>query len=124
MSVTRKQKDSARARRKQRIRKKVLGTAERPRVAVFRSLKHISVQVVDDRAGKALFSVSDLTPAVRAKIKAGAKKFDKSTLVGEYLAEQARAQGIQRVVFDRGGYRYHGRVKAVAEAARKAGMEF
>lgn len=115
---------SARLKRKLRIRKKVSGTNERPRLAVFRSLKHIYAQIIDDSCGKTILTVSDLSPQVREQIKPDSKKLVKSELVGTAVAQMARERGIERVVFDRGGYRYHGRVKALAEAARKAGLEF
>ncbi len=94
------------------------GTAERPRLAVFRSLKHISAQLIDDMASKTLISVSDLT------LKTKGKKSELAAAVGTELATKAKAQKISSVVFDRGGHRYHGRVKALAEAARQAGLTF
>lgn len=115
---------SARLKRKLRIRKKISGTSERPRLAVFRSLKHIYAQIIDDSSGKTILTVSDLSPQVRELLKPEHKKADKSELVGTAVAQMARERGIEHVVFDRGGYRYHGRVKALAEAARKAGLEF
>jgi large subunit ribosomal protein L18 len=96
-----------------RIRKRVRGTAERPRLSVFRSLQHIYAQVIDDTRGHTLAAASSLEEGV-----AGAR------VVGRLVAERALAKGIRRVVFDRGGYLYHGRVKALAEAAREAGLEF
>ena len=108
-----------RARRHLRVRKKVNGTPERPRLVVFRSLKHIYVQLVDDVAQRTLMTVSDL--AVEG---AEGKKTQRSTAVGKALAEKAKAAGITRVVFDRAGYKYHGRVKAVADGAREGGLEF
>jgi large subunit ribosomal protein L18 len=104
-----------------RIRKKVSGTAERPRLAVFRSVKHIYAQVIDDGKGVTLASASSAEPAARANPGgnvAGAKE------IGKLIAERAKEKGINRVVFDRGGYIYHGRVKSLAEAAREAGLEF
>jgi large subunit ribosomal protein L18 len=106
-----------RYRRRLRIRKKVAGTAERPRLYVFRSLKHIYAHLVDDDLGRVLLGVSDRTEGIAVKVA-------KSRAVGKLLAERARAQGITRAVFDRGGYLYHGRVKAVAEGARAGGLEF
>jgi large subunit ribosomal protein L18 len=104
-----------------RIRRKVHGTAERPRLAVFRSLKHIYAQLIDDRAQRTLVSASsnekNATVANGGNV-GGAKD------VGKLLADRAKAQGIQKIVFDRGGYLYHGRVKALADAAREAGLEF
>jgi large subunit ribosomal protein L18 len=114
---------AARVRRHARLRKKVNGTAEKPRLCVFRSLSHIYAQVIDDRAGKTLVSASDLDPEVRPKI-AGKKKSEVATLVGDTLAERAKKEGIKKVVFDRGGYPFHGRIKALAEAARSGGLEF
>lgn len=124
MKTIKNPRESARLKRKLRIRKKIFGTTERPRLAVFRSLKHIYAQIIDDSIDKTLLTVSDLTPAVREQIKPEHKKTDKSVLVGTHIAQVALARNIQRVIFDRGGYRYHGRVKALAEAARKAGLEF
>ncbi|MCD6099390.1 MAG: 50S ribosomal protein L18 [Candidatus Marinimicrobia bacterium] len=114
----------ARLRRKKRVRKKVYGTSERPRLVVYRSLKHIYAQIVNDEEHRTLLTVSDLLPEVRFQIKEGMKKVDKSVLVGEVVAKRALEKGIARVVFDRNGYRYHGRVKALADAARKGGLEF
>jgi large subunit ribosomal protein L18 len=100
-----------------RIRNKVIGTAERPRLVVFRSLKHIYAQLVDDTKSRTILTVSDLT------VEQG-KKSERAAEVGRLAAERAKAAGISRVVFDRAGYRYHGRIKAVAEGARKGGLEF
>ncbi|MFH1213256.1 MAG: 50S ribosomal protein L18 [Candidatus Neomarinimicrobiota bacterium] len=124
MSKVKNIKVFTRERRQKRSRRKIKGTTERPRVAVFRSLTHIYAQVIDDSVSKSLLAVSDLTPEVREQIKSDTKKSAKSALVGKCLAEKALAKGISKVVFDRGGYQYHGRVKALAEAARKAGLEF
>ena len=104
-----------------RIRSKVSGTAERPRLAVFRSVKHIYAQVIDDAKGVTLVAASSTEAEVRARPGgnvAGAKE------IGKLIAERAKEKGINRVVFDRGGYIYHGRVKSLAEAAREAGLEF
>lgn len=114
----------ARLRRKRRVRKKVYGTSERPRLVVYRSLKHIYAQIVNDEERKTLLTVSDLSPEVRSQIKEGTRKVDRSVLVGEAVARKALEKGITRVVFDRNGYKYHGRVKALADAARKGGLEF
>ena len=100
-----------------RVRNKVSGTTERPRLVVFRSLKHIYAQLVDDTANRTLATVSDLA------IEQG-KKGERAAEVGRLIAERAKSAGITRVVFDRAGYRYHGRVKAVADGARKGGLEF
>jgi large subunit ribosomal protein L18 len=122
MSTSTKSKHTARARRHRRVRKKVRGTAERPRLAVFRSNRHTIAQVIDDRAGRTLAAASTLEADVRS---AGSSTGDRSAAatVGRLVAERARAAGIERVVFDRGGFLYHGRVAAVAEAARQAGLE-
>jgi large subunit ribosomal protein L18 len=100
-----------------RVRNKVTGTSERPRLVVFRSLKHIYAQLVDDVARRTLATVSDLG------IEQG-KKGERAAEVGKLIAERAKTAGITRVVFDRAGYRYHGRIKAVADGARKGGLEF
>lgn len=110
-----------RVRRHLRVRKRVHGTAARPRLVVSRSAKHIYAQIVDDEAGRTLLGVSDLSKDVTPD-KPG--KVGRSFAVGKLLGERAKAQGIGAVVFDRGGYPYHGRVRAVAEGAREAGLEF
>jgi large subunit ribosomal protein L18 len=120
MSTSAKQKRDARIRRHSRVRKQVRGSAERPRLAVFRSNKHITAQVIDDRAGVTLAAASTL----EADLRDGSSTKDAAAKVGTRLAERAKDAGIERVVFDRGGFRYHGRVAAVAEAAREAGLEF
>ena len=109
--------EERRARRHLRVRKKVSGTAERPRLVVYRSLKHIYAQLVDDERSRTLMTVSD------AKATEGTKT-TKSSEVGRMLAERAKEAGITKVVFDRAGYQYHGRVKAVADGAREGGLEF
>lgn len=113
----------ARIRRHRRIRKRIQGTPERPRLAVFRSLNHIYAQVIDDTRGHTLVAASDLEPELRGQ-RAGKTKVEIASLVGETLARRALEKGITRVVFDRGGFKYHGRVKALAEAARQAGLQF
>jgi large subunit ribosomal protein L18 len=110
-----------RARRHLRVRKKVAGTAGRPRLVVFRSLKHIYAQLVDDDRGVCLLGVSDGSEGVTVD---GKGKIGKAMGVGRQLAAKAKAAGISKVVFDRGGYAYHGRVKAVADGARDGGLEF
>ncbi len=110
-----------RYRRHLRVRQKVVGTAERPRLVVFRSLKHIYAQLVDDVKGAALFGVSDTSEGIATT---GEGKVGKATAVGQLIATRAKAAGITKVVFDRAGYQYHGRVKAVAEGAREGGLEF
>ena len=112
-----KSRDQLRTRRHFRLRKKVVGSAERPRLVVYRSLKHIYAQLVDDTANKTLATVSDLG------IEQG-KKGERAAEVGKLIAERAKSAGVTRVVFDRAGYRYHGRIKAVADGARKGGLEF
>jgi large subunit ribosomal protein L18 len=122
MSTSTKDKQVAKARRHHRVRKKVAGSSARPRLAVFRSNKHISAQVIDDRSGRTLASASTLEKELR---QAGptSNKAAAST-VGRTVAERAKAAGVSQVVFDRGGFLYHGRVAAVADAAREAGLEF
>jgi large subunit ribosomal protein L18 len=110
-----------RRRRQLRVRKKVAGTPGRPRLVVFRSSKHIYAQVVDDTRGVTILGASDRSDGVKPE---GAGKTAKSFALGRHIAEQAKAKGIGKVVFDRGGYQYHGRVKAVADGARKGGLEF
>ncbi len=115
-------KHAAHKRRQRRVRKKVVGTTERPRLAVFRSNRHISVQVIDDSLGRTLAAASSYEADVRSAGATG--NVDASTSVGRLIGERARAAGISTVVFDRGGNRYHGRVAALAAAAREAGLEF
>ena len=117
------QKVQGRKVRHLRIRARVIGTPERPRLAVFRSLNHIYAQVVDDTTGRTLAAVDSRAPDFRQKVKAGGN-VAAAKIVGELLAQRAKARGINQVVFDRGGYQYHGRVKALAEAARAAGLGF
>ncbi|MBI5837739.1 MAG: 50S ribosomal protein L18 [Candidatus Eisenbacteria bacterium] len=114
----------ARERRHKRIRRRVSGTGERPRVSVYRSSKHIYAQVVDDARGVTLVSVASGTKEVKARLQDKKGKIAAATACGEVLAEKAKAKGITAVCFDRGGYLYHGRVKALAEAARNAGLQF
>jgi large subunit ribosomal protein L18 len=109
--------------RHRRVRRKVTGTISHPRLCVFRSLNHIHAQLIDDSRGQTLISMSTLDSQVRSKTD-GMGKSKKAELVGTLLAEKALDKGIKQVVFDRGGYKYHGRVKALAEAARKVGLEF
>ena len=113
----------SRARRHQRVRAKVTGTADRPRLNVFRSLSHIYAQVIDDSQGVTLVSASSLDAELKAEM-TGKKKGEQSKLVGIAIARRALAAGIKAVIFDRGGYKYHGRVKAVADGAREGGLEF
>ncbi len=113
----------ARKRRHARIRSRLSGTQSRPRLCVFRSLNHIYAQVIDDSIGHTLASASSLDPEIRDMV-AGKKKTEVAEMVGALLARRALNSGIKQVAFDRGGYKYHGRVKALAEAARKAGISF
>ena len=114
-------KEERRLRIKRRIRKIVSGTAERPRMSVFRSNMQISVQLIDDKAGKTLVAVSSLCKEIAEKI---GNKTEQAALVGAAIAEKAKTAGIETVVFDRNGYLYHGRVKALADAARNGGLNF
>jgi large subunit ribosomal protein L18 len=121
-----KTKDDRRQRIKLRLRKRISGTAERPRLSVFRSVTHIYAQVIDDLAGKTLAAASSVEPSLKGSwakdVQGGNAKGAEA--IGRAIAERAKERGISRVVFDRGGFLYHGRVRAVAEAARKAGLEF
>ena len=111
-----KTRQDMRARRHLRVRKNVAGTPERPRLVVFRSLKHITAQIVDDTTGRTIMTVTSNSLE--------GKKSEKSVQVGKMIAEKAKAAGVSKVVFDRAGYKYHGRVKAVADGAREGGLEF
>lgn len=114
-----------RERRKKRVRQTVSGVAERPRLSVFRSLKHIYAQLIDDERGVTLVHASTLTEAVKSELgNGGHTKTDESKAVGKVLARMALERGIRKVRFDRGGYLYHGRVEALAQAAREGGLEF
>jgi len=106
-----------------RLRQKLEGTAERPRLAVYRSIKHIRAQVIDDQSNRTIVSASSLDADVRKEIKGGGN-VAAAKVVGKIIAERARAKGVEKVVYDRGGYIYHGRVKALADAAREAGLQF
>lgn len=106
-----------------RLRKKLAGTQERPRLAVFRSNHHIYAQLIDDGAGRTLVAASSLDPDLKDQLPSSGK-IDSATVVGTSIAKKAKDAGVTRVVFDRGGYAYHGRVKALAEAAREVGLEF
>ncbi|RMH71028.1 MAG: 50S ribosomal protein L18 [Gemmatimonadetes bacterium] len=119
-----KKRRLARAVRRRRVRKKVIGTAERPRLNVFRSSKHIYAQLINDKNGTTLASASTLSEDVRSQVTAEMKKCERSKLVGKAIAERARSKGITAVTFDRNGYVYHGRIQALAEGAREAGLEF
>jgi large subunit ribosomal protein L18 len=106
-----------------RIRKRISGTLERPRLCVHRSSKHIRVQVVDDNTGRTIVSASSVDKEMRKTLKGGGN-IAAAKVVGKAIAERARAKGVDKVVFDRGGYQYHGRIQALAEAAREAGLKF
>ncbi|HEX3245742.1 MAG TPA: 50S ribosomal protein L18 [Chloroflexota bacterium] len=112
----------ARLRRHARVRKKMAGVSDRPRLAVFRSLQHIYAQIIDDQAGHTLVAASTLEPAARADV--SGSKSEQAERIGRLLAERAREKGVSQVIFDRGGFLYHGRVKSLAEGARAGGLQF
>lgn len=116
-------KRAARDRRHKRIRNKIVGRPDKPRLNVYRSLKNIYVQLIDDFAGETLVSASSVDPAIRDEIDNGGNR-EAAQKVGQLVAERALEKGIKEVVFDRGGYKYHGRVREVAEAAREQGLKF
>jgi len=116
-------KNEIRLRIHTRIRRKMTGTAERPRLAVFRSVAHIYAQVIDDAKGTTVVAASSLEKSNRDTLKTGGN-LEAAKMIGKAVAERAKEKGIRQVVFDRGGYQYHGRVKALADAAREAGLEF
>jgi large subunit ribosomal protein L18 len=116
-------KDLGRLRRHKRIRKKIIGTPQRPRLVLRRSHKNLFAQLVDDLNGKTLVGMSSLSEGFRAKMKTGGNA-KSASILGELMAQKAKEKGITKVVFDRGGYLYHGRIKAFAEEARKQGLEF
>jgi len=116
-------KQDARLRRRKRIRKKISGTDKRPRLSVFRSLKHIYAQIINDEESITLISACTLSPEIREQIKYGGN-IAAAKIVGELIARKALEKGIKTIVFDRGGYIYHGRVKMLAEAARESGLQF
>lgn len=117
------EKNDLRIRRKKRIRKKVTGTSERPRLTVYRSLRHMSAQVVDDQNNRVIVAVSTQGKANQANYE-GLSKTDQAKKIGQALAEQCKAKGVGKVVFDRNGFQYHGRILAVADSAREGGLEF
>ncbi|MCX5678310.1 MAG: 50S ribosomal protein L18 [Candidatus Omnitrophica bacterium] len=117
-------KIEGRERRRKIIRKKVIGTIERPRLSVRRSLSHMYAQIIDDAAGRTLVSLSTLSPEVREKSGKDSGNIKGASLLGAAIAERSKKAGVTKVVFDRAGYLYHGRVKALAEAARKGGLQF
>ncbi len=119
---TRFDRNAARQRRHRRIRSRLAGGPERPRLNVFRSHRHIYAQIIDDEKGHTLVAASTFDEDVRAM--EGGLTVEKAAAVGRLIGERARAQGIEKVAFDRGGYRYHGRVKALADGAREAGLDF
>lgn len=116
-------KRQLRDRRHYRARSRIVGTTERPRLNVFRSLMNIYAQVIDDSAGRTLVAASTLDEDIAAQVN-GKNKIDAARIVGRIVAERAKGAGVERVVFDRGGYPYHGRIAALAEGAREAGLEF
>ena len=116
-------RDQHRRRVHDRVRTRVEGTPERPRLAIYRSLDHIYAQVIDDRAGKTLVSASSVDGESKKSLKGGGN-VAAAKVIGKLVAERAKAAGVNKVVFDRGGYKYHGRVKALADAAREAGLQF
>lgn len=116
-------RNALRQRRHQRARRRLSGGARRPRLSVFRSLTQIYAQLIDDVSGRTLVAASTLDPEIRDRV-SGKKKVEASTIVGEVLAQRALSKGITAVVFDRGGYLFHGRVRALAEGARAAGLQF
>jgi large subunit ribosomal protein L18 len=125
MSISSTSRVAQRERRHKRIRKKVQGTAARPRLVVFRSLRNVEGQLVDDDAGRTILGVSTLAATLRDfQPESGNKKVERAFVAGQRLAELAKEKGIEAVVFDRGGYQYHGRVKAFADGARKGGLRF
>ena len=121
--VERLSRDLHRQRVHQRVRSKLSGSPERPRLCVYRSLGHIYAQVIDDRSGKTLVSASSVDKDTKKGLKGGGN-VAAAKVIGRVVAERAKATGVTKVVFDRGGYKYHGRVKALADAAREAGLEF
>ena len=121
--MAKKSRSVARARRHSRVRKDLAGSNQRPRLNVFRSLSGIYAQVIDDQAGRTLASASTVDRELREKVK-GLKKSEQAKLIGKTVAERAKSKGVESVVFDRGGYRYSGRIKALADGAREGGLQF
>ena len=122
MSLSAKDKVEARKRRHRRVRKRVVGTKDRLRLSVFRSNSHLYAQIIDDLAGRTIVAASTLDPAIKPRVKG--HTIEAAKLVGAVLAERAKAANVTTVVFDRGGYLYHGKLKALADAAREAGLSF
>lgn len=121
--MSKESRAEVRKRKHLRVRKKVFGTPERPRLSVYKSLKHIYAQVIDDTKGKTLAAASTLSPEIRGEVK-GKKNIAAAQMVGRLIAKKALERGIKKVVFDRGGYLYHGRIAALADAAREQGLDF
>jgi len=119
-----KSKTEARLKRKSRTKKRIRGTPERPRLSIFRSAGHMYAQVIDDRSGKTLVDASSISKEIRPRMAKGGGNIQGAEIVGEFLARRALEKGIKRVVFDRNGFLYHGRVKALADSARQHGLEF
>lgn len=117
-------KVEGRIKRHKRIRKKIVGTKERPRLSVRRSINHLYAQIIDDTAGKTIVHMSTLSPEMKDKMSKGTGNVKGAVLLGTALAEKCKKEGVTKVVFDRAGYLYHGRIKALAEAARKGGLVF
>ena len=113
-----------REKRHNRIRRKIVGTKERPRLSVRRSINHLYAQIIDDNVGKTLVQLSTLSPDLKAKLPKGLGTVKGASLLGAALAEKCKKEGVTKVVFDRAGYLYHGRIKALADAARKGGLQF
>jgi large subunit ribosomal protein L18 len=124
LSKKQRGKVARRQRAHRRVRSRVTGTSERPRLAVFKSDKHIYAQLIDDQAGHTLAQASTLDAEVRGRLEGGTGNLAAAKAVGTVVGERARAAGVEKVVFDRGGYIYHGKVKAIAEAAREQGLQF
>ncbi|MBE3595368.1 MAG: 50S ribosomal protein L18 [Candidatus Carbobacillus altaicus] len=123
--ITKPDRNVLRKKRHYRIRKKLFGNAQRPRLSVYRSTKHIYAQIIDDMQGVTLVHASTLDKELRDQLnEIGTGNKEAAALVGELLARRAKAKGIEKIVFDRGGYKYHGRVQALAEAARAGGLDF
>ncbi len=119
-----KDRKALRNRRHKRIRKKISGTADIPRLCVFKSARHIYAQIIDDAAGRTMFAASSLTPEIRQEVEKKDSKAERAKAVGEYLGQVSVAGGLKKVVFDRGGYPFHGRVKFLADGLKEKGLEF
>ncbi|MCP4632882.1 MAG: 50S ribosomal protein L18 [candidate division Zixibacteria bacterium] len=124
MAIKTKEKAQRQLKRKLRTKYKMVGTSERPRLFVNKTLRHVYAQLIDDVSGVTISGVSDLSPVLKDKIEEKDKKGDVAFKVGGFIAEVAKQKGIEKVIFDRGGHRYHGRIKSIAEGARKAGLDF